>query len=38
MAVMCDGSVRSFSYDIDLTTHRHLAHRFDGQATPEAGL
>jgi prepilin-type N-terminal cleavage/methylation domain-containing protein len=38
MAVMCDGSVRSFSYDIDLTTHRHLANRFDGQATPEAGL
>jgi prepilin-type N-terminal cleavage/methylation domain-containing protein len=30
-AVMCDGAVRSFTYDIDLLVHRHLAHRFDGQ-------
>jgi prepilin-type N-terminal cleavage/methylation domain-containing protein len=37
-AVMCDGSVRSFSYDIELNVHRHLANRFDGQTIPDSGL
>jgi prepilin-type N-terminal cleavage/methylation domain-containing protein len=37
-AVMCDGSVRSFSYDIDLFTHRHFSNRSDGQSIPESGL
>ena len=27
----CDGSVRTISYSIDLTTHTHLANRHDGQ-------
>jgi prepilin-type processing-associated H-X9-DG protein len=27
---MCDGSVQFLSYDIDKTTHRWLANRFDG--------
>jgi prepilin-type N-terminal cleavage/methylation domain-containing protein/prepilin-type processing-associated H-X9-DG protein len=27
----CDGSVRSLSYDIELTTHKRLSNRFDGQ-------
>ena len=35
--VMCDGSVRSMSFDIDLFTHRHLANRGDGLSA-EAGL
>jgi hypothetical protein len=30
-AVMCDGAVRALSYDIDLTTHKRLANRHDGQ-------
>jgi prepilin-type N-terminal cleavage/methylation domain-containing protein/prepilin-type processing-associated H-X9-DG protein len=29
---MCDGSVRSISYEIDLETHGYLAHREDGKA------
>ena len=37
-AVMCDGSVRSFSYDMELLVHRHLANRSDGQPIPDAGL
>jgi uncharacterized protein DUF1559 len=36
-AVMCDGSVRSFSYEIDLMVHRHLANRSDGQAIADVG-
>jgi prepilin-type N-terminal cleavage/methylation domain-containing protein len=35
-AVLCDGSVRSFSYDIDLTIHRHFASRSDGQTIPDS--
>lgn len=31
-AVMCDGSVRAFSYDADILVHRHLSNRYDGQA------
>jgi len=34
---MCDGSVRSFTYDIDAAVHRHLGNRFDGQANNDAG-
>jgi prepilin-type N-terminal cleavage/methylation domain-containing protein len=30
--VFCDGSVHSIAYDIDPSTHRALAHRFDGEA------
>jgi hypothetical protein len=37
-AVLCDGSVRSFSYNIDLNVHRHLANRSDGQTIPDSGL
>jgi prepilin-type N-terminal cleavage/methylation domain-containing protein len=33
-AVMCDGSVRSFTYDIDKFVHRHLGNRGDGQTIP----
>jgi prepilin-type N-terminal cleavage/methylation domain-containing protein len=29
--VMCDGSVRGVSFDIDITTHRRLANRHDGE-------
>ena len=29
-SVFCDGSVHSIAYDIDPTTHRALAHWFDG--------
>jgi prepilin-type N-terminal cleavage/methylation domain-containing protein len=36
--VMCDGSVRALSYDIDLTVHRHFANRSDGQPIPDSGL
>jgi prepilin-type N-terminal cleavage/methylation domain-containing protein len=28
--VLCDGSVRALSYDLDLATHRRLANRSDG--------
>jgi len=36
---MCDGSVHTVSYDIDPTTHRWLAHRFDSEvASLEGGL
>jgi hypothetical protein len=35
LAVMCDGSVRSFSYDIDPLVHRHLGNRSDAQATTD---
>ena len=35
-AVMCDGSVRSFSYDIDKFVHRHLGNRGDGQTIPDS--
>lgn len=34
-AVMCDGSVRSFSFDMDLFVHRHYANRLDGQSAPD---
>jgi prepilin-type N-terminal cleavage/methylation domain-containing protein len=30
--VLCDGSVRGISYDIDLVTHKSLANRHDGKA------
>ena len=30
--VLCDGSVRGISYDIDETTHKRLSNRHDGQA------
>jgi len=33
-AVMCDGAVRSFTYDIDALVHRHLSNRGDGQVIP----
>jgi hypothetical protein len=36
--VMCDGSVRALSYDIDLMLHRHFANRGDGQAISDSGL
>lgn len=29
--VMCDGSVQSISYDLDIETHKRLANRLDGQ-------
>jgi prepilin-type N-terminal cleavage/methylation domain-containing protein len=32
--VFCDGSVQALSFDIDLTVHRRLANRSDGQALP----
>ena len=31
-AVLCDGSVRAISYDIDLMTHKRLANRNDGES------
>lgn len=30
-ALFCDGSVKAISYDVDLTTHKRLANRHDGQ-------
>jgi prepilin-type N-terminal cleavage/methylation domain-containing protein len=30
-ALLCDGSVRAMSYDIDITTHKRYANRFDSQ-------
>jgi prepilin-type N-terminal cleavage/methylation domain-containing protein len=32
---MCDGSVRSVSYDVDPETHRRLGHRADGFAVAD---
>jgi prepilin-type processing-associated H-X9-DG protein len=29
---MCDGSVQSYSYDIDLEVHRRMGNRLDGEA------
>jgi hypothetical protein len=37
-AVLCDGSVRAFSYDIEINIHRHLGNRTDGQPIPDTGL
>ncbi len=34
---MCDGSVRSISYDIDLETHRFLGVRDDGNVVSDGG-
>jgi prepilin-type N-terminal cleavage/methylation domain-containing protein/prepilin-type processing-associated H-X9-DG protein len=34
---MCDGSVHTVSYDIDATTHRWLANRFDGNVASLEG-
>jgi len=31
--VFCDGSVQALSFDIDGTTHRRLANRYDGETT-----
>jgi prepilin-type N-terminal cleavage/methylation domain-containing protein len=31
-AVLCDGSVRALSFELDITTHRRLANRGDGNA------
>jgi hypothetical protein len=31
-AALCDGSVRSISYNIDMTIHHNLGNRLDGQA------
>ena len=33
-----DGSVRAFSYDIEINVHRHLGNRTDGQVIPDSGL
>jgi len=33
---MLDGSVRALNYSINLTTHRHLSHRADGEAIDAA--
>jgi prepilin-type N-terminal cleavage/methylation domain-containing protein len=38
LAVMCDGSVRSFSYDIDKDIHRHLGNRGDSQVIPDGSF
>lgn len=37
-ALFCDGSVHKISYDIDPTTHGHLANRHDGQALDASTL
>jgi prepilin-type N-terminal cleavage/methylation domain-containing protein len=37
-AAMCDSSVRSISYTIDLETHRRLGNRSDGQAIDASKL
>jgi len=29
--LFCDGSVKAISYDVDITTHKRLANRHDGQ-------
>lgn len=36
--VMCDGSVRTISFSIDLGVHRNLTHRADGSGTEDAAL
>jgi prepilin-type N-terminal cleavage/methylation domain-containing protein len=36
-AVMCDGSVRGFSYDIEINVHRHFGNRSDGQVISDSG-
>ena len=36
-ALMCDGSVRSFTFDINVLAHKRLANRLDGQANAESG-
>jgi prepilin-type N-terminal cleavage/methylation domain-containing protein len=35
-AVMCDGSVRGISYDVDPKIHRYLGNRRDGQVLPDS--
>ncbi len=35
-AVMCDGSVRGISYDVDAKVHRYLGNRKDGQVLPDS--
>lgn len=35
--VFCDGSVHSVAYEIDPSTHRALAHRFDGETVEANG-
>jgi prepilin-type N-terminal cleavage/methylation domain-containing protein len=37
-AVMCDGSVRALSYDIEINVHRHFGNRFDGQVIPNSSF
>jgi prepilin-type N-terminal cleavage/methylation domain-containing protein len=37
-AVMCDGSVRAFSYDMEINIHRHFGNRTDGVVIPDSGL
>ena len=36
--VFCDGSVHNIAYEIDPSTHRALAHRFDGEVVSTDGL
>ena len=33
---LCDGSVRTISYSIDLTTHGYLANRKDGHVVDQS--
>jgi hypothetical protein len=37
-AVMCDGSVRAFTYNIDKFVHRHLGNRGDSQTIPDGSF
>jgi prepilin-type N-terminal cleavage/methylation domain-containing protein len=37
-AVMCDGSVRAVTYNIDKFVHRHLGNRGDGQTIPDGSF
>jgi prepilin-type processing-associated H-X9-DG protein len=32
---MCDGSVRTFSYDLDPEVHRRMGNRMDGEVVSE---